>query len=295
MFGLIIGSRALEYHGIDIGRSPRDYDYIMPWANFEDFRDWKNWTSCIPTSDSKWVLRLEDEIHEIEIAWEGTSAALLIDYVRERTNNFSEFIQVTPDVVLMLKLSHRFLKNSPHFLKTMRDIQILRGLDFKVDGDLQYILHLRELETYWYEHPDLNRSKEEFFVDEYLFDHDSLHEVVALDIVPAYTKFQTSGAEVNCDMDLFLELPLHIQLEAVYEESAVLALERSFIPHGKDEQWAFEMALGKVCTSITSGRFRSFAWEHYDKVLEMKQNVKVPYTTAFFNGIISGVVKPQEL
>ena len=29
------------------------------------------------------------------------------------------------------------------------------------------------------------------------------------------------------------------------------------------------MALMKVCTSITSGWFREYAWENYDKVLDL--------------------------
>jgi len=31
----------------------------------------------------------------------------------------------------------------------------------------------------------------------------------------------------------------------------------------------FEMALMKVCTSITSGWFREYAWENYQKVLDL--------------------------
>jgi hypothetical protein len=111
---------------------------------------------------------------------------------------------------------------------------------------------------------------------------------------PAYTNFQKSDAEVDCDMDKFMEQPIDIQLAAVYEESCVLALERSFIPHGRDQQWAFEKALEKVCTSITSGRFREFAWEHYDDVLELKKKVEPTYTVSFFEGIVNGTVKKWE-
>jgi hypothetical protein len=56
----------------------------------------------------------------------------------------------------------------------------------------------------------------------------------------------------------------------VYEESCVLALERSQIPFpDASPRKSFEYALMKVCTSITSGFFREWAWEHYDDVLAL--------------------------
>jgi hypothetical protein len=46
----------------------------------------------------------------------------------------------------------------------------------------------------------------------------------------------------------------------------VLAIERSLVPHPgkKTPEQAYLMALEKVCTSITSGWFREFAWENYE-------------------------------
>lgn len=103
----------------------------------------------------------------------------------------------------------------------------------------------------------------------YLYDHDEIHESVKIDSAPAYTNFQSDNAEVMCDMKKFFELPEQIRLNAVYEESCVLALERSIIPFGTDYERAFVMALEKVCTSITSGKFREYAWENYYTVRDM--------------------------
>ena len=36
-----------------------------------------------------------------------------------------------------------------------------------------------------------------------------------------------------------------------------------------DPRYSFELALSKVCTSITSGYFREFCWENYDKIVEL--------------------------
>ncbi len=281
---LLIGSSALQESGFDIGRKPADIDMLTSPDGLEHFKKSDNWDSYIPTSESKWVFRKAGKIYEVEVAWPGSSGELIL-------NRAGSACLATPAICLMLKLSHRYLKNSPHFLKTMRDIQLIRAADVVLDDELQDILRLREQETYWYEHPNLNRTKDEFFVDVYQFDHDSLHDAVALMDDPAYTNFQKSEVEVDCDMNKFMEQPIDIQLAAVYEEAAVLALERSFIPHGRDQRWAFAKALEKVCSSITSGRFREFAWEHYDDVMELKSKVEPLYTVSFFEGIVNGTVK----
>lgn len=273
-----------------------DTDYIMSFQEFEKFKTAAGWDSFVPTSGKNWVFRQGEDIVEVEIAWPGSSGDMLLKYC----NAYSTEAEAADDifvanlnVCLMLKLSHRYLKNSPHFLKTMKDIKILRDSAVELNEQLLEILEVREKETYEYEHPNLNRTKDEFFVDDYLFDHDSLHLAVAVDDQPAYFRFKRGVEEVSLDMNKFDSLPLGLRLDAVYEETAVLALERSVIPFGKDEQWAFEKALEKVCTSITSGRFREFAWENYDRVLEVKAEQAWPYTTDFFIGIVNGIVKPR--
>ena len=73
----------------------------------------------------------------------------------------------------------------------------------------------------------------------------------------------------------------------------VLALERhqipnDFRPHPKK---SFDMALMKVCTSITSGWFREWAWENYDQV----QGLFNPaYVDWFKAGVEDGTVKLME-
>lgn len=297
---LLIGSSALEHHGLDIGRQPGDVDYI---CTFEQFQSWTRLNRdqikrCVPLSGTKFhVLTVDGMNHEFEIAWEGTAARQLLDlYSGEDVPSI--------DWLYALKMSHRYLKNSVHFLKTMRDIQFLRTL---ISEDAQLIVESdwfkqRELETYTYKHPKLDVSKDEFFTGdglEYVYDHDSIHLTVALDnevvwgqpcpdgikgclvahgkrvFKPAYTNYMKDGSEVMTSQEKFMSVSETVRLNGVYEETCVLALERSQIPHGLDKaggptaRWSFEMALMKVCTSITSGWFREFAWENYDKVLEL--------------------------
>ena len=85
---------------------------------------------------------------------------------------------------------------------------------------------------------------------------------------PAYEYFKEDKSEVFCDKDLFFRLDEQTQLYAILEESYVLALERSQIPFKDkvDPKKSFDISLMKICTSITSGWFREFAWENYHKI-----------------------------
>lgn len=289
---LIIGSTAVQSQGIDLGRVSGDVDLIMKPHELVEFKR-RDWDMFKPTCGTKWVFQNGNQHTEVEVAWDGTSANMLHDLYN---TSFSSCPVISPRHALLLKLSHRYRKNSPHFLKTMSDIRTLREC-ISVDGsDPQWteqemdILKLREKETYKYSHPKLNKSKNEFFADRYMFDHDSIHEAVAVGEAPAYEKF--SIGNVMCDMDLFEAASFDQQVAAVYEETCVLALERSVIPHGTDQHVAFLHALEKVCTSITSGRFREFAWENYHNVVRFKRDTK-PYIKAFYEGVVNGVVKPE--
>jgi len=175
----------------------------------------------------------------------------------------------------MIKMSHRYKKSSPHFLKTMRDIQKMRKAGAVIQPDHEAFYRRRMDETYSYGHPKLNQNKDQFFRPEddfYVYDHDSLHEAVAVWGLPAYTKYAVDGEEVLSSKEKFFKGVDHlVRIDGVYEEACVLALERSQIPNNFeiDRDWSFKKALEKVCTSITSGWFREFAWEHYDEVMEV--------------------------
>lgn len=205
-------------------------------------------------------------------------------------------------ILYMMKLSHRYLRNSPHFNKTMNDIKMIRSydptIDFFVKRHLSAALDLREKLTYNYGHPVLKQNKDTFFDDSvpYKYDHDTIHEAVKHLDRPAYTYYMVEGAQVMCSREKFEELNLLVRLMGVLEESYVLALERSIIPYDSfnDEEKcynAFKMALMKVCTSITSGWFREFAWENYETVL---QAYDYNFVKKFIAALQEGKIKPFE-
>lgn len=293
---LLIGSRALvannpELEGV---RRTLDWDFI---CTLDQFKAWHkankgNLQFAVPTQGGKYYhARDKDGMnYEFELAWPGTSASVFLEEYRATDNDHETRPAVNEDL-LLIKLSHRYKRNSPHFLKTMLDIKFLRD---KI-GDTGWIdrwddlLKAREAESYDYAHPKLNVTSKDFFNGDgvqYVYDHDSIHLSVALltdfweshyvrTNRPAYTGYMKDGSEVMTSKEKFFSVEERLRLYGVYEESCVLALERSQIPHGLGKEggpsarWSFEMALMKVCTSITSGFFREYAWENYQKVLDL--------------------------
>lgn len=269
---LLIGSGAMQKYISDIGRKPSDFDYICSeeeWAAVSSARRLD--AQVIERNGNKGHIQTAIGDHlEFDIAQNGDSNDLLLKMYP--SGIFAT--TATLDVLYLLKMSHRFKKNSPHFLKTMFDIHRLRKAGANITPELEPVLKLREKETYTYSHPKLNVSKKEFFNGDdvpYVYDHDSIHEVVAFLGRPAYTYYMTDGEQVKASMDKFFEQPEHIKLLGVLEESMVLAAERSQIPNNFElpPRVSFNIALEKVCTSITSGRFREFAYESYYIIQQM--------------------------
>lgn len=238
-------------------------------------------------------------IFEFMIGKNGNSTEQLLQYCNniEDGKLFGEKASI--HVLYLLKMSHRYLRNSPHFLKTMKDIRKLRQLGAFIPSELQEVFELREKETYTYKHPVLDVSKNQFFdgdgVD-YLYDHDTIHEAIAIGEMPAYRHYMKDGSEVMTSKEKFFSVPETIRLLGVYEETCVLALERSQIPFGSTVnaptcKHSFITALIKVCTSITSGWFRQYAWENFYEVINIYRNYgETDYLERFIEN--KNVLKP---
>ncbi len=302
---LLIGSIAARYRGTDLSRTPKDVDVIATYDEANRFLGILRARGLVdyvhPAGQGrKLVAEILGAVWEFELAWEGTTARALVELVEtdpvsaKRVIWDQEFTVPSKDVLYALKLSHRFLKDSPHFLKTMRDIQRFRHGCCYVPSRYDDWLKAREKETYSYGHPKLNQGKAGFFSGDgvtYVYDHDSIHEAVKHLDAPVYTMFKKDGAEVACDRAKFDGLRYSTRLYSVLEEAYVLALERSQIPFkGQiDPQKSFDIALMKVCTSITSGWWREFAWENYGPVRALYDP---SYVDRFWTAVERGIVKP---
>lgn len=269
---IVLGSYPVE---TIVGRGCKDLDLLCTLDEL------KSYTNAKPTIIDKThaFVKAPDRIYDAELVWpDSVSAKLMSLIVNDPKTKWDERVKAwvpSLNLLYMLKMSHRYKKNSPHFLKTMRDIQAMRDEGAFIEPQHETFYKERMEATYWYSHPNLNRDKAEFFnpEDKYMvYDHDSIHEAVSVGCSPAYTYYAVDGTEVLSSKRKFFEGVTHvIRCRGVYEETCVLALERSQIPNDFkiSRSWSFKKALEKVCTSITSGWFREFAWENYDYILEM--------------------------
>ena len=133
--------------------------------------------------------------------------------------------------------------------------------------------------------PKLDKSKTEFFNPsvKYFVEHDLIHEKVAIEDKPAYTKCLTG--EVMFSNKLFNQLDYQSKVNMVLEESFVLALERCLIPMFKGETYlpaitpeeAFKYSLTRVSTNISSGAFRIFAADNFDIIFQQYLNKHINY------------------
>lgn len=281
-------------------RKPLDFDFV---CTQEEYDTWVkeqspkvNPTKFYSVSDGKKMVVEGSTNCEFELIRSGTSSELLNQLVMADKESFETPFGWIPnfDLLFTIKSSHKYLKNSPHFWKTLVDYHVMKKLGAKVRPEYEEFLKLREKETYTYAHPKLNQSKENFFKDDqvqYVYDHDTIHESVARFERPAYTYYMKDGAQVQTEKDKFFACSRDIQLAGVVEEAAVLAIERSLVPHPgvKTPLEAWRFALSKVCSSITSGWFRAFA---YENALEILKLYPVGYWEKFQEDVKKDLVKP---
>jgi hypothetical protein len=293
---LLIGSRLLQgVYGVRQPTSKSDSDVICTPCKFEVLKrhllnqGYQIFKGNHPVRKSYYFKHSTEHPVEIEVAEEGSVADKLLSIASKHSVS-------NIDLAYTLKMSHRFLRNSPHFEKTRNDILDLRKIGARIPECLVDWFKEREDETYYYKHPNLNQKKEDFFDTPnvtYIYDHDTIHEAVAIEDKPAYTNFLVG--EVKTCKNKFNSLHLNIRLNAVLEESSVLSIERSLVYRDnvteKDIQDVWLYSLQKVCTSITSGWFRDFAWEKYDLCKKLYYSRMLGYYDKFLQGVKDGRVK----
>lgn len=278
---ILIGSRALAFRS-SLNRKPKDFDFISTKDSADKWIE-DNLSKINPdkiTSTDKRIT-VEGKVNcEFELITPGTSSELIAGFVSKDNETMDTKFGLIPniDMLFLLKQSHRYLKNSPHFWKTCFDWHAMRKDGCVIRSEYQDLLKLREKETYNYKHPRLNQDKKDFFEDGealYKYDHDDIHVSIAYGERPAYTYYIKDGEQVMCDKNKFFNCSRDIQLHGVAEEAMVLSLERALIPNlekWESPQQAWLFALSKVCTSITSGWFREFSYENIFDVIKIYRN-----------------------
>lgn len=218
---MIIGSTALNYHGIDM--SANDLDVFI-------------------TSESQ------------SIDYPNSDWHIVPEYIYRLIYDSSGY--ATPETILTLKMSH--LSWDIKWNKTKKHIIGLLNLGHKPNRT-NYII-LKDYWESVHGNKDflsLNKSKDKFFTDSvsYVHDHDYLHKLVAYPNNPMYTKCLKDNKEVLIDKDKFFMLSLAEQLQMFREEITVIAIERWLVnPTNKGKYSfvkAYNRALQKTITNLT--------------------------------------------
>lgn len=295
---IIVGSRALALRAPSLlHRKPNDFDFVCTKEEFNSWMD-KNGHKVNPKKvypEKNKMIVEGDSNCEFELIEKDSSSEMLEQLVKTDHDTFETSFGLVPslDMLFTIKSSHKYLKNSPHFWKTLLDYHVMKMAGATVRNEYRDFLKVREKETYTYTHPKLNTNKDNFFADDsikYVYDHDTIHQSVARFDKPAYLYYMKDGAEVQCDKNKFFACSKEIQLAGVVEEAAVLAIERSLVPHPGTwtPKFAWKFALSKVCSSITSGWFREFAYENALQILKLYPE---GYWEKFQKDVESGLVK----
>ena len=273
---IILGSTALDLRYPHLlTRTPKDLDLV---GTEDEYTAWiaKYAATEVSRNDNHAVAHCGPRIIEWEFAREARTTPELIKLVESDPDTLETPAGLVPslDLLFMLKKSHRFLKDSPHFWKTVQDYHTMKHVGAVVPDRLVPFLKLREKEQYTNKLPKLNQDKANFFSSDqvkYVYDHDTIHESVAFFEKPAYTYYKKDNEEVQCDKNKFFQLAQEIRLSGVAEEAFVLAIERSLVPHPGvlTPRQAWLLALSKVLSSITSGWFREFGYENVYAVLKL--------------------------
>jgi hypothetical protein len=189
---ILIGSSAIKYHFPDFPRQPKDEDFI---------------------GEGKSTKEKEYLTNKI---LQGYSSPVL-----------------SKDYLYTLKVSH-VVGWDINWDKHIWDIQWLKERGCKLHKPLFFDLY-----NYWNEvhginkRSDLEMTSEEFFDNAIQFpvDHDKLHEILIThpyfeSLKPTYTEILKDGAEVAVDEGKFNQLSFHKKFNLVFEEVAVMSVER---------------------------------------------------------------------
>lgn len=197
--------------------------------------------------------------------------------------DYKLLILINPVGLYIMKRSH--LHRPVNFARHITQFQLLKKLVPSLNDKDKEVLERRTQLTkkaYGDSHPSLKKSNDEFF-DDYVnkyYVHDDLHRIIAYYDKPIYDMSQA-----YCEQDLWNKLSYEDKINCVREECYVIALERYIIPfHIKGERhlpakFAFDKALERVCTTLTSGWFRDFAIDNW---AEIRSN-QIDFFTKFLN------------
>ncbi len=302
---ILIGSRALAIRAPRLlSRQCIDFDWICTESSYYEWLEKNssklNIKKTYEITPGKMVVE-GDSICEFEFIKSGHSSELFADIVSKDKYTINSSFGLIPSLnaLFALKDTHKFKKfqtNQGHSMwwKTARDWHAMKIGGAQIPDLYTEFVNLRTKETLNYKHPSLMQSKNNFFKDDnitYIYDHDDIHKSVCMYEEPAYLKYMKDGSEVMSDKNKFFACPRNIQLAGVIEEACTLSIERAMVinhPNKMTPAQGFMYALAKICTSITSGFFRQFAFENVFDILKLYPE---NYWNNFQQDVASGKIR----
>lgn len=303
---LVVGSKALNYHYPNLKRSVKDVDiignnndirYLISTLSPEKVIETKNLTTLVNIKNKDDFFNTSN----VEILNSDNSLSLT-EYVKYEFNKGikNEFIRyASPEVLLSLKKSHinfpiKFNKHIYDYnflLKELKEDKLsdITSLNFKETEE-----RVGELKA-----PSLSKSTKKFFEQsnkyvKYFYVHDDLHRVMAHYENPIYEDMQLNSESAWCEKDMWEIFSFEKKAKCVLEEAYVISLERKIIPMLNNSgeiitsKNAFEWAMMRICTTLCSGWFRSFATDNYVEIVKF---YNPQYVQKFLKADRMGLIK----
>jgi hypothetical protein len=329
---LLVGSAALR-HWYPERRRPKDFDFFTTLREFDRWAN--EYEHCIyniaPEEDGqehKRVVLLSVGIQlEFELALDDASSTRWFLKNAESQTTIDLFglmaTIASPFELLMIKRSH--LHRPYQWPKHIDDYHFLCKRKLTLGAPLLKVVARRAAER---DARDQQRPRVSLAMDNAAFftqsdgvlrrhfAHDDLHEVVSYHGTPMYMKIKHDQSKAAVDRKLFDALPIAHKYQVVREEAYAIALERAIIPHwlmqhamadagliGAHEVSipseligrAYDYALMRICTTLTSGWFRDFAIDQHYHLRQPDVDYVKKFLTAVAHGRLRPLKKPQDL
>jgi hypothetical protein len=179
---------------------------------------------------------------------------------------------VAPEGIMLLKRSH--LHRERNFEKHIRDYHFLLER-YRCDTEIYRGLlgaRIRLIRAHFGDKtPSLAQLKKDFFDDgvEKIYEHDDIHRAVAYYTRPLFEMLHEDGQEVLCSRAKWDTFSHGNKISCVREEAFTIAIERRLLHRrGMSPRHAFDWALMRICTTLTSGFFRDFAIDNWPEIRE---------------------------
>lgn len=283
-------------------REPADLDLVVPYDKIDEVAAKYG---VIKTRDDQFVtVHQFDSQKKVEMFVASPGNAMWM-YL-ERYNAFDGEHFIDTHGLYSLKKSHIHMPMK--FEKHIRDYCLLHnaigGKDLMPEITKQNNLDIKARLKRKYESPSLNKSVKDFFAQSEglvpsWFIHDDIHRVMAHYEKPLYERMQNDLSQAWCEEDLWNKFSFEDKCKCVLEEAYVIALERRIIPvlYGGVKEYfsplaALNWSMMRVCTTLTSGWFRSFATANFIDIMDIYADKN--YVKKFLQKVSDGEIKFKE-